>query len=657
MNMSMLMTISIRSVACATLLGAFIQLASAAQSPAAAEQEREALKIIQSDAPAGDKALACKRLAIYGGKSAVPALAPMLLEERYSSWARTALEDITDPSATDVLREALGKTQGRVLSGVINSVGVKRDAKAVPALAAKLKDADTQVAEAAASALGRIGGSGAVSALTGAMGSAPEAVRSEAAYGLVRCAEQLMEAGKAGDAVRLYDSIRKAKLPKQRIAEATRGAILARQGKGIALLQEQLRSEDKALFAVGLRVTRELPGREATMALANELEKLAPDRQPLLLVALADRGDAAALPAIEKTARTGIPKARMAAFAALERFNQLGSIPVLLEGAADSDKAVAQAAKLALAKLTVAGADAELVARISKASGKTKQALVEVAGQRRIASALPAVVALANDPDAGVRNAVVTTLGSIGEAQQAGDLAQLLAKAPGEQERGDLERALLAICSRLGTACLPHVLPLAKNADAEVRKIALHTLASVGGTEALSAVKAAMDDQNEGVQDEAVRTLSTWSNTWPEDAGVAEPLLALAKSAKKPAHQVLGVRGFLQFVEGDAKLGDAKRVAYLNEVLPMLQRPEEKRLAVSVAGGIPNGAAIEWLLARLEDEAVAQDVCLALGSLAAKGDLKDAPKELREKALRTVLEKSKDDRAKKRAEAALKKLN
>lgn len=657
MNMSMLMTISIRSVACATLLGAFIQLASAAQSPASAEQEREALKIIQSDAPAGDKALACKRLAIYGGKSAVPTLAPMLLEERYSSWARTALEDITDPSATEALRDALGKSQGRILSGVINSVGVKRDAKAVPALAAKLKDADTQVAEAAASALGRIGGSGAVSALTGAMASAPEAVRSEAAYGLVRCAEQLMEAGKASDAVRLYDSIRKTKLPKQRIAEATRGAILARQGKGIALLQEQLRSEDKALFGVGLRVTRELPGREATVALANELAKLTPDRQPLLLVALADRGDAAALPAIEKTARTGTPKTRMAAFEALERFNQLGSIPVLLEGAADGDKAVAQAAKLALAKLTVAGADAELVARIPKATGKTKQALVEVAGQRRIAAALPAVVGLANDPDAGVRNAVVTTLGSIGEAQQAGDLAKLLAKTQGAQERGDLEKALLAICSRLGTACLPHVLPLAKNTDAEVRKIALHTLASVGGNEALSAVKAALEDANEGVQDEAVRTLSTWSNTWPEDAGVAEPLLALAKSAKKPAHQVLGVRGFLQFVEGDAKLGDGKRVEYLTEVLPLLQRPEEKRLAVSVAGGIPNGAAIEWLLARTTDETVAQDACLALGSLAAKGDLKDAPKELREKALRTVLEKSKDDRAKKRAEAALKKLN
>ena len=45
--------------------------------------------------------------------------------------ARYALEPIPDPSVDDALRDALGKLKGRLLVGVIGSLGVRRDAKAV----------------------------------------------------------------------------------------------------------------------------------------------------------------------------------------------------------------------------------------------------------------------------------------------------------------------------------------------------------------------------------------------------------------------------------------------------------------------------------------------------------------------------------------------
>ena len=48
------------------------------------------------------------------------------------------------------------------------------------------------------------------------------------------------------EAVEIYDEVRKADVPKQRMLEATRGAILARKPDGIPLLVEQLRSPDKA---------------------------------------------------------------------------------------------------------------------------------------------------------------------------------------------------------------------------------------------------------------------------------------------------------------------------------------------------------------------------------------------------------------------------
>ena len=112
---------------------------------------------------------AFKPLAVFGSKDAVPAIAPYLSDEELSSWARIALEAIPDPACDEALRKAEAGLKGRLLIGVINSIGVRRDAKAVDALVTRLGDADADVAAAAAAALGRIGGDAAAKALEKAL--------------------------------------------------------------------------------------------------------------------------------------------------------------------------------------------------------------------------------------------------------------------------------------------------------------------------------------------------------------------------------------------------------------------------------------------------------------------------------------------------------
>ncbi|MEI7730644.1 MAG: HEAT repeat domain-containing protein [Verrucomicrobiota bacterium] len=646
----------VRSLTGAAVLTLTLQIQAAVFDPqdSTAEKQRKLIAVLKSDAPSADKALVCKQLAIYGGPEAVPALAPLLSNPELSSWARIALEAIPDAAADAALRDALTRVQGRQLVGVINTIGVRRDAQAISGLSAKLKDADADIASAAAAALGRIGGNQATAILEKFLPTSPEGVRSEVAEGCVRCAERYLNEGNNKEAIRLYDLVRNSSVPRQRIIEAIRGAILARKSEGLPLLMEQLRSEDRARFGIGLRTARELSGRDVTLALAEELERSGQDRQALLLLVLADRADAAALPTIQKAARSGPKKVRLAALTALDRLNNPAVVPVLLDVAAENDPDLEKAARVALARLPGKEVDNQLLNRLPQSAGKMRQVLLELAGQRQIAGALPLAMQCLNDADAVVRSAAIATIGLLGEEKQIADLIKQLKQTQAAKDQGDLEKAMLAIASRQGARCLPHLLPLAENGDVALRIIALHTLASVGGPEALAAVKNALNDKETTVQDEAVRTLSTWPNSWPDDAAVAEPLLTLAKTGKKMSHQVLGLRGYLQYIQTDKKLKDEDKLAKVNDVLPLVKRVEEKRLVIGALGTIPSASCLEPLMTYAADRALADDACSAIIALAPRGDLKGATKELRRKALQVAVEKAPNDATKKKADKALK---
>jgi hypothetical protein len=112
--------------------------------------------LIDPQASVYARAKACQRLAVVGDGSAVPVLAPLLGDVHLSLYARTALETMPDRAADDALRAALGKVQGKLLAGVINSIGKRRDVNAIGALEKLRHSADSEVADSANAALARI---------------------------------------------------------------------------------------------------------------------------------------------------------------------------------------------------------------------------------------------------------------------------------------------------------------------------------------------------------------------------------------------------------------------------------------------------------------------------------------------------------------------
>lgn len=630
---------------------------AAAETVNAAQKERGLISLLESQAPPDEKAIACKLLAVYGSDRAVPDLAPLLLDERLASWARIALEAIPGEAADAALRAAIPQLRGRLLVGTINSIGVRRDAKAIHGLVPKLKDPNPDVACAAAVALGRIGGPSAASALKSALSNAPQAVRPSVAEGCVRCAERFLADTQPAQAIKLYDLVRKAQLPKQNVMEGIRGAILARKDDGIPLLVEQLRSADKALFQLGLRVARELPGPQATKTVVAELFRAPDERKPQLLLALADRPeDPVALQAILEAAGHGPKPLRMVAVGSLDRLGNVTTVPVLINVAAENDPDLTKASLVALTRMPGNDLDAKLLEQLGSATGRTRQVLVELSARRQIQGAVPVLVKDMQNSDPGIRAAAVQAVGAIGGTGQVNDLVTLLSAAQNEQQRQDIEAALLAISGRMGTGCAQYLVPLVQNQDSSVRKVALHALASAGGSDALTAVSTAVEDRDESVQDEAVRTLSTWPNTWPEDESITQPLLNLAKNSKKTNYQVLAMRGYLQFLQGDKKLKGDEKLAKVREALPLLNRPEEKRSAIAVVQSVPSAEALEMLVTFAGEPAVTEDACSAIVDLAGK-NMSGVSNDARRLALQTAVDKASNDETRNKAKKALEKVH
>ncbi|MFO0893283.1 MAG: HEAT repeat domain-containing protein [Isosphaeraceae bacterium] len=167
----------------------------------------------KSDASRKAKADACRELGRVGTHEAVAPLAALLDDEELSHMARYGLEPIPDPAVDAAFRQALGKLHGKHLVGVIGSVGVRRDPRAVDALAQKLGDSDPEVAQAAARALGRIGNLEAVAALEKALASAGDANRLSIGEGLLRAADVLRTQGQRKQAGEILEKVREAKLP------------------------------------------------------------------------------------------------------------------------------------------------------------------------------------------------------------------------------------------------------------------------------------------------------------------------------------------------------------------------------------------------------------------------------------------------------------
>jgi len=620
-------------------------LADDASAGKKSSEVRRLVDVLESDAPEFKKAKACYRLAVIGGDQAVPALAKLLTDENLSNYGRHGLERIATPAAKAALRDALSKVQGDLLVGVIGSLGRVADDKAAGQLTPMLFDADRTIAMAASRALGRIG---TTDAEMGLLAMFEEGKRDKnstqlldvSAAGCVICAHTLAEKGKLKLALELCDKVRESKAAREIRLSALHSSIVLRGKDGGTIVRDLIRSGEWADFQTAMRAAREIDV-DVSKELIAQFEKQEPGKQVILVAALADLGNKAALSTLVKVAQKGDSAVRAAAFDALVRLGDETAIPVLVAAAigGEADSQVAKAAQQALIKMESDDVDKAVLAMFAAKDVARLKVAVHLAAYRLMPSASPHLWKLTEHEDSELRLAAMRALGT---TARVNDWPRLLALATIDKD--DETRKAVRAAARAASERNPQdeltaaVEAALTDASPETRPYLIDLLGQIGGAKSLAIVVSLAKSKDEGFVNEATRVLGDWKT--PD---VAPELLELTKTITNRKYKIRTLRGYIR-VARHLTLPIGDRLDICDEALKLIDRADERMLVLDVlrVHGAPRGMRIAvGLLDDKESEVMEQAARVIV--ILARAHVREFPGHA-EKALIPALKRATNER-------------
>jgi len=632
-----------------TPLATIEQEARDAATPAArAAIETKLLKALADPGATYEcKQFVCRMLRRMGSPACVPALAKLLADEKLSHMARFALQDLPGDEAGAALRDAMDKLSGKLRVGVITSLGERRDAKAVPALAKLASGADVELAHAAIGALGRIATADAAKALAGA--KVPDSLKNKATDACLVCADRMLDAGDAAAAAAIYTKTFAEAGPKPLRIAALRGMVLADGEKAAATLIGLLKDKDADLRRAATKFLVEMPGPGAAQVIAAKLAAVSTAEQAMLIDVLTQRGDAAAAAAVTQLVDSKDEPVRLAAVKALAVLGDASSVPVLVKTAAAGGP-LGDAATKSLNELKGEGVGEAIGKLLDSPDAVVRAGAIGVLTARGDRSMCGEMLKAARDPDEKIRMAAIEGVGALGGCQVLPGIVSLLVASKPGAERDALDRAVTAVAGRVDegerdVAAAAVAAGLAK-ADADAKVRLLTVLGRTGGPKALEAVRGQVGAADADVATSAVRALAAWP-----DAAPADDLLKVIKTTSNNTQKVLAFRGYIRMANLSAGRSAGETTRMYEQALALATNAAEKKSVLAGLAGARSAEALKLVESLVADDALKAEAELAVVQVA--GNARDAAPDEARAALKKIVASTKRDDLRQKARATL----
>ncbi len=503
---------------------------------------------LTSDGTTHAKRFFCRQLAIVGDARSVPALAQALRNPSLVDVATDALARIEAPEARKALRDALPDLRGRALLGVIRALAFHPDAAAFVPIARLGRDAGPELRSAVIRALGRIADEPAAdmlgSLLTSDTSLDDEAFVEAVIDAALLCAEHRLAEGDDAAAARLYSMVMEnAPETHQRMA-GIRGTVRL-MGPGASVIVSSLLDEPSPWPQFAARLVRESPNPDLAASLAKSLPALREQVKPILIDALAARGDPAVAPAIAAMMSSGNDAVRASAIRAVATLGGPRSARALVRHYLrnEQDRPIVEHA---LRRVRDPNAGKTIASALTIADEPTRLVLLAILADRRAVEAADVVLDLARETEGRVRDASLAALARIAAPDQIPALADFAAAHAEDEE---------AVARILANLILRHGRDDRLTAEAIDRfdrtpGVLLLALPEIAGERALTWIRSALSDP--ALRSQAVASLARWPDAAPisdllEIAASDDPLRVTAFAAASRLATLAGNAAPLHF--------------------------------------------------------------------------------------------------------------
>lgn len=593
---------------CASRPGTFLP------QPNSHPREQSLLGVLRSpDTDLKAKYDACRELARIGSHAALPVLAPLLTNAELSHMACYALETMPGDPPNVGLRQALDNAQGRVLLGLITTLGVRRDPGAVPSLQRYLTHPDPEMQRAAAHALGNIATPSAIQSLAEAWTRAQPRSQPALAEGLLRAAEHCRSSGDSRRARRIYETLwQSAAAPVHIRAAALTGLLSDRGAAQPALWREALLGPELAFTHAALHAAQSIPSPATTQILIDPLPFAPPERQILILQTLAVRKDPVALRAILTATNNPAQAVRLAALRAVGELADPRAVDPLLPWITHAEEPMRDAARAALASLPGRSVDQAILRLLDRPEAPLQLAGLDLVNRRRLADAIPKLERMTASENPAVRQAAIRQIGELGHRTQWPSLLHRLRQFQTPEDLTAAREALFNLAQRIqaGPQETEAVLTTLNHATPAQASVLYALLAQLGGEKGLRLATTTARSGPPELRAAAFQALMQWRT--PD---VTDVLATLAEESDDPRQQQDALRRYLQWAS-DTELPEDRRLAMCRRVQRLIHDPATAKHFLAAIGTLTSPEVIPMVRPLLENPDTREEACAAIVNVA-----------------------------------------
>ena len=564
--------------------------------------EQKLLSILVDATPDG-KRFVGRLLTIVGSAATVPVVIKLVGDKETNDIAFRVLQSIDGAESREALLQLARDGAPETRLAAVQALGRRGEAEAVPGLAELASGQDATLAAAAITALGDIGGPAATAALDATVDGIAENLVPVLLDAGIAAANSLAKESPE-EAVRIYNLLVSPDLPGHVRAAATVGLLQAQPDRALELATKAMVDPEPQVNNAALAFLRQVPGAEATTALASMLDQASPESQVVLLTALGDRGDKSAAPQVAAFAQSEDPAVRAAGIVALGKIGLFEHVRILLEIASTQEGATQDLARAALVALSDDGTNLKLREAAGSNSGAYQLEAIRALGQRNAVDEKSGLMTLVQNTGGEVQVEGLRALEIVGSPDDVPALLSLMDSAD-EAGRKAAEGAVAAIAARNPAADQRADAVLAGLASAqkpETQAALVRIAAKLPNAKTLEALRGAVKSEDAAVRKAAVEGLAEW----PDSAPLEDLLLIAQGSIEEDKEAAFG--GYIRLLAMPSNRSTQDQLERYRNAFSMAKNTREKRALLQGLADVASLESFELATAAGQDQALAAEI-------------------------------------------------